>query len=710
MVNIKEANEDIKRIATRNNVAVFSTTDLFNDKINNHFHYDYQKVIDEVSRLNGRDMTQELINSGYLLPLPNGEYEINLQYDINTIGQKDKKVSLISAPDNDLMTSYREAAYILQDEYNLFPDDTLQYKYNDAIFLDIERQEYKSFLRDQHAKCFSYAAMMLRSDNPQEFAQNALRAWKEGLSDTNSDLNNLSKASFPVMAAILKRCLEICNSGKSKEFFTPDGRLDDQKLSLLCQDIVYQNAYSPQKFQSSLGKDLHNQNNQSDLVYEQAQQKLLKYLAVLTPEADEYWDVKEMQKQLYNNNKAVIEKVMGMSYGQFLSSRNKIDSMKKMEHPITQKYLDDSLLKSFSADETKKLIEAGANVHARGKYGKTPLMRAHSAEQIKILVAAGADIHAKDKNGKTALMHAGIAENIKQLIGLGADVNARDNFNNTPLMFAMYAENTKILIDAGADVNACNKNGDTALMEAYTLEQTKLLIESGADIHACNRFGYNALMLAHPPEQSKYLIEKGLDVNYKNNIGETSLMYARSAEQIQTLLEAGADLHAQDVFGRNALMRAHDEKTTQALLNAGIDINAKDEDGKNALMYAFTAEQTKTLIEAGIDIHAKDKDGKNALSHARTVEQAKILLEAGVELPDTLNKHFTAENIAEIRNFAQDLQQKRSKTMQKNIDRVKNLLNTKQNQGTETLPTAPLLAHRNTSSKIDWNKVSYSRE
>ena len=93
MVNIKEANEDIKRIATRNNVAVFSTTDLFNDKINNHFHYDYQKVIDEVSRLNGRDMTQELINSGYLLPLPNGEYEINLQYDINTIGQKDKKVS-----------------------------------------------------------------------------------------------------------------------------------------------------------------------------------------------------------------------------------------------------------------------------------------------------------------------------------------------------------------------------------------------------------------------------------------------------------------------------------------------------------------------------------------------------------------------------------------------------------------------------------------
>lgn len=38
MVNIKEANEDIKNIAARNNVAVFALGDLFNDKIDNHFH------------------------------------------------------------------------------------------------------------------------------------------------------------------------------------------------------------------------------------------------------------------------------------------------------------------------------------------------------------------------------------------------------------------------------------------------------------------------------------------------------------------------------------------------------------------------------------------------------------------------------------------------------------------------------------------------
>lgn len=184
---------------------MFSVEALFNDKINNHFHYDYQKVIDEVSRINGRDMTQELVESGYLRPLPHGEYEINLQDDTNTIRQRDKK--------------------------------------------------------------------------------------------------NLSH-------------------------------------------------------------------------------------------------------KLYNNNKAVIEKVMEMPYEHFLGSRNRLETMKKMEQPITQKYLDDSLLNSHNAEETQNLLKAGADVNARNEYGETPLMHAHTAEQTKMLIEADIDINAKDEFGKNALSYA----------------------------------------------------------------------------------------------------------------------------------------------------------------------------------------------------------------------------------------------------------------------------------------------------------------
>ena len=80
MVNIKEANEDIKKIAARNNAAVFVVGDMFNEQIDNNFHYDYQRLIDEVSKANGRDMTAELIEQDILSPLPYGEYEINFGY------------------------------------------------------------------------------------------------------------------------------------------------------------------------------------------------------------------------------------------------------------------------------------------------------------------------------------------------------------------------------------------------------------------------------------------------------------------------------------------------------------------------------------------------------------------------------------------------------------------------------------------------------
>lgn len=60
---------------------------MFNEQIDNNFHYDYQRLIDEVSKANGRDMTAELIEQDILSPLPYGEYEINFGYGEYTAGQ-----------------------------------------------------------------------------------------------------------------------------------------------------------------------------------------------------------------------------------------------------------------------------------------------------------------------------------------------------------------------------------------------------------------------------------------------------------------------------------------------------------------------------------------------------------------------------------------------------------------------------------------------
>jgi len=215
---------------------------------------------------------------------------------------------------------------------------------------------------------------------------------------------------------------------------------------------------------------------------------------------------------------------------------------------MTRAEANDMLLYAETAEETKKALDAGADVNARTNGDITALMRAKTAKQTELLIAAGADVNARDEEGETALIYAqdiyqevinqrrGGAwlteaeeakilteetkisiEKTKLLIKAGANVNTKGYCGQTALMYASRnprsIEQTKLLINAGADVNAKDDFGETALIKAGTTEQTKLLIKAGADVNArCKRYGYTALICAHTVEQAKLLIEAGADV------------------------------------------------------------------------------------------------------------------------------------------------------------------------------------------------------
>ncbi len=92
----------------------------------------------------------------------------------------------------------------------------------------------------------------------------------------------------------------------------------------------------------------------------------------------------------------------------------------------------------------RELIDAGADVNVRNKYGATPLQMASQnghTEIVKLLLAAKADVNAAHTNGLTPLWMAsqnGHTEIVKLLLAAQADANAAKTNGETPLWMASW--------------------------------------------------------------------------------------------------------------------------------------------------------------------------------------------------------------------------------------------------------------------------------
>ena len=140
------------------------------------------------------------------------------------------------------------------------------------------------------------------------------------------------------------------------------------------------------------------------------------------------------------------------------------------------------------------------------------LFKLSDTSMVEFLIDAGADINAATKDGKTALhwatgrwaCHRNI---VKALVDAGADVNATTEDGSTALHLAAERGQESIvraLTAAGADVNAATKDGSTALHLAaehcrsltYWNNPVEALIGAGANVSATADDGKTALDLA----------------------------------------------------------------------------------------------------------------------------------------------------------------------------------------------------------------------
>jgi len=208
-------------------------------------------------------------------------------------------------------------------------------------------------------------------------------------------------------------------------------------------------------------------------------------------------------------------------------------------------------LNEGNLEKVKKIIAAGADVNAMGKYKQTPLCMVSwkaNTELVKILLAHGADPNIKCANGDTALFGVQTPEIARLLIKAGADVNVKTIHGETPIAWASTKEIADILLQAGAETTP-----EIRLLLSCRFgrtEEVKALIAQGVNVNTpVGPFGSTPLAWAANAQIARLLIDAGADVNAKNKFGETPLSIAKEwidnpenkKEIIDLLKAAGAE-------------------------------------------------------------------------------------------------------------------------------------------------------------------------
>jgi ankyrin repeat protein len=256
------------------------------------------------------------------------------------------------------------------------------------------------------------------------------------------------------------------------------------------------------------------------------------------------------------------------------------------------------------------------------------------------------------------LVYARNTEAAGLLIDHGADVNQRGKYGDAPLHFFVSGNDTtmaEFLLNHGADVNVRNTRGDTPLHTAAregSLNGAKLLVTKGADINLKSQDGKTPLdcaMIAVWNEDAYHMsqdrIRKNREVGaYLLSCGSPCTVFdvawLGDVERLSKQVEADPSLVNAKANGEPLLFAAVRGGSTDAveyLLSHGAQLDARGRSEQTPLQvaaYIGHSGVAKVLLDHGAIVDARGRWGETALHWAAfrgNADVAAVLLNRGAD-------------------------------------------------------------------------------
>lgn len=323
----------------------------------------------------------------------------------------------------------------------------------------------------------------------------------------------------------------------------------------------------------------------------------------------------------------------------------KVCTGQTLQKPITRgserkSFLEIALMRNMPTEIILHILQSGVNVNVRLSLGHTPLHWACMNENFdlcKALVEYGAKLDVKNKYGCTPIMYSASpfksTDILYYLAEHGAKVNGRnkDNlFQPTPLHVAVMKgdiELTMLLIEKGADVNATDKAGKTAL-ESITDYSWKLPLKYQPIVDLLKTHGASGEGMIAVPDDAKERrlvnsVKKGdaSIVKYWLNQSANPVAWVEDENSEKPLIMIACEMGHLDVV--------------KALVDAGADISVDDGDDRSVLYAAAFANQLDTvkfLLANGADPNEQLKGPIIAAIVNNNVSMMEALLDAGADV------------------------------------------------------------------------------
>jgi ankyrin repeat protein len=270
--------------------------------------------------------------------------------------------------------------------------------------------------------------------------------------------------------------------------------------------------------------------------------------------------------------------------------------------------------------QVRKLLGAGADVNTADKDGATALMHSvieSDVEMMKLLIDRGANVNAANSAGSTALMYA--ATNLAKtrvLLDAGADVHVKGKYGS-PMSVAVTTFGStpvlKLLAAKGAELEPRLIAGAAAMGD---LEALQYLLNAGVPSSGLTAAALSSAITSRCDACVRLLVEKGAPANgvrpngtLSSTVGATSggvlndTVKRAMPELSQLLLDHGASLESRDREGFTLLQQAvlsmepppARDRMVEWLLSKGVDPNAKNDRGDTAYQLAARVGVPSTL-------------------------------------------------------------------------------------------------------------------